>query len=182
VFLLFGFFKDGRTLFRLSVVRVELPKRMSRLLSLSEFIFFTYFHYVVLFIFKMTPVMTMVGFTNEMTANIMLEALGKGVTLVCGSGGCADTVLGWCIYFTLGKVKVKVTLRHTVKVQRGSDGLLCNLGARWGGWSTPRPGRFTFGKETPYPLYRRLGGPQDGFGLVRKTSAPPGFASWTVSP
>jgi hypothetical protein len=28
-----------------------------------------------------------------------------------------------------------------------------------GGWSTPRPGRFTPGKETRYPLYRRLGGP-----------------------
>jgi len=25
-----------------------------------------------------------------------------------------------------------------------------NLGARWGGWSTPRPGRFTPGKE-PVP-------------------------------
>jgi len=33
-----------------------------------------------------------------------------------------------------------------------------NLGARWGGW--PRPGRFTPGKETRYPLHRRLGGPQ----------------------
>ena len=28
------------------------------------------------------------------------------------------------------------------------------------GWSTPRPGRFTSGKETRQPLYRRLGGPQ----------------------
>jgi hypothetical protein len=28
-----------------------------------------------------------------------------------------------------------------------------------GGWSTPRPGRFTSGKETRNPLYRRLGGP-----------------------
>ena len=26
-----------------------------------------------------------------------------------------------------------------------------NLGARWGGWSTPRPGRFTPGKE-PVPI------------------------------
>jgi hypothetical protein len=31
-----------------------------------------------------------------------------------------------------------------------------DLGARWGGWSTPRPDRFTPGKETRYPLYRRL--------------------------
>jgi hypothetical protein len=28
-----------------------------------------------------------------------------------------------------------------------------------GGWSTQRPGRFTPGKETRYPLYRRMGGP-----------------------
>jgi len=27
------------------------------------------------------------------------------------------------------------------------------------GWSVPRPGRFTPGKETRYPFYRRLGGP-----------------------
>ena len=27
-----------------------------------------------------------------------------------------------------------------------------------GGWSAPRPGRFTLGKETRCPLYRRLGG------------------------
>ena len=29
-----------------------------------------------------------------------------------------------------------------------------------GGWLTPRLGRFTPGKETRYPLYRRLGGPR----------------------
>ena len=91
--------------------------------------------------------MTMVKFTNDVTANIRLEALGKGVTLVCGSGGCTDTVPGWCIYFTLGKVKVKVTLRQTVKAQRDSDGQLSNLGARWSGWSTPRPDRFPPGKR-----------------------------------
>ena len=36
------------------------------------------------------------------------------------------------------------------------------------GWSTPRPGRFTSGKETRYPLYRRLGGPQGQSGWVEK--------------
>ena len=33
-----------------------------------------------------------------------------------------------------------------------------------GGWSAPRPGRFTPGKETWYSLYRRLGGPQSRSG------------------
>ena len=43
-----------------------------------------------------------------------------------------------------------------------------------GGWSAPRPGRFTPGKD-PYPLYRRLGGPQGRSGRVRKILPPPGF-------
>jgi len=30
------------------------------------------------------------------------------------------------------------------------------------GGSKPRPGHFTPGKETQYPLYRKLDGPQDG--------------------
>jgi len=41
------------------------------------------------------------------------------------------------------------------------------------GWvvnATPR--RFTPGKETRYPLYRRLGGPQGRSGRVRKISPP----------
>jgi hypothetical protein len=57
-----------------------------------------------------------------------------------------------------------------------------NLGARWGGWSTRHPGRFTPGKETRYPLYRRLGGPQGRSGRVRKISPPPVFDPRTVQP
>ena len=33
-----------------------------------------------------------------------------------------------------------------------------NFGARWGGWPTPRAGRFNPGKGTRYPFYRRSGG------------------------
>ena len=33
-----------------------------------------------------------------------------------------------------------------------------------------------------YPLYRRLGRPQDRSGLVWKISPPPGFDPWTVQP
>ena len=50
------------------------------------------------------------------------------------------------------------------------------------GWSTPRPGRFTPGKETRYPLYRRLGGHQSRSGRVRKISPPAGFDPRTVQP
>ena len=42
-----------------------------------------------------------------------------------------------------------------------------------GGWSTPRPGRFTAKKQTWCPLYRRLGGLQILPGRVRKISPPP---------
>jgi hypothetical protein len=49
-----------------------------------------------------------------------------------------------------------------------------------GGWSTPRPGRFTPAKKIPYPLYRRLSGPQDRSARVRKVSPPSGFDPLTV--
>jgi len=54
-------------------------------------------------------------------------------------------------------------------------------GAGWG-WvnATPRP--FYPGKETRYPLYRRLGGPQDRSGQVRKISPPPALLQLTIQP
>ena len=54
------------------------------------------------------------------------------------------------------KVKVKITLEQATKAQRGSRGIALlfffNLGARWGEWSRPRPGRFTPGKD-PVPIF-----------------------------
>ena len=44
-----------------------------------------------------------------------------------------------------------------------------------GGWLTPRPGRFTLGKETRYPFYRKLGGPEGRSERMRKISPPSGF-------
>jgi len=45
------------------------------------------------------------------------------------------------------KVKVTFTLEQATKAQKGkqrySYTLSLTSGARWGGWSTPRPGRFT---------------------------------------
>jgi hypothetical protein len=78
------------------------------------------------------------------------------------------------------KVKVKST-----KAQRGSRGITTlSITSAQGGsrWSTPRPGRFTPGKETQYPLCRRPGGPQGRSGRVRKISPPPGFEPLTVRP
>jgi hypothetical protein len=58
-------------------------------------------------------------------------------------------------------VKVRVSLQHAMKAQRGSTAialLILNLGVRWGWVPMPHPGRFTPGKEHRCPLYRRLGG------------------------
>ena len=46
----------------------------------------------------------------------------------------------------------------------------------------PRPGRFTPGTETGYPLYRRLSVPLGRSGRVRKISPQPGFDPRTVQP
>ena len=46
----------------------------------------------------------------------------------------------------------------------------------------PRPGRSTPGKETRYPLHRRLDGSQGQFGRVRKFFPPPEFDPRTFQP
>ena len=51
-----------------------------------------------------------------------------------------------------------------------------------GGWLTRRPGCFSPRKDTWYPLYRRLGGPQGWYGRVRKISPPPGIDPPTIQP
>ena len=84
------------------------------------------------------------------------------------------------------KVKVKFTLEQPTKAQKGGVEVwlysFFNLGTKWDGWSTPRPDRFTRGKETQYPLYRRLGRGQCRPGRLRKISPIPGFDARTVQP
>jgi hypothetical protein len=46
----------------------------------------------------------------------------------------------------------------------------------------PYPSHFTPGKDTQYPLCRRLGGPQGWPGQVWKTSPPPGFKLQIIQP
>jgi hypothetical protein len=69
-------------------------------------------------------------------------------------------------------IKVNLKKSPTLSLTSALDG---------GGLSMPRPGRLTPGK-TWYLLYRRLGGPQDQSGQVRKISPPPGFDPGTVQP
>jgi hypothetical protein len=50
-----------------------------------------------------------------------------------------------------------------------------SLTSALGGWSTPHLGLFTPGKQTRYPLYRRLGGSQGQAVRVWKIFPPLGF-------
>jgi len=84
------------------------------------------------------------------------------------------------------KVKVRPVTSHegTAGEERYSSILFLTSALDENGWSAPRPDRFTFGKETRYPLCRRLSGPQGRCRRARKTSPPPqtGIRSWTVQP
>ena len=64
-------------------------------------------------------------------------------------------------------------MAHTLSLTSALDG---------GGWLTPRPGRFTPGKETQYPSCRRLGGSQGLSAWVRKISPRPALDPRTVQP
>ena len=63
---------------------------------------------------------------------------------------------------------------------RYSTTVSLTLALEAGGWSTPRPGRFTPRKKTRYPYYKRLGGHQGRSGWVQKISHPPAFCPRTV--
>jgi hypothetical protein len=79
----------------------------------------------------------------------------------------------------------KFALKQAIKAHREnrSSSTISLTSALVGGrWLTPRPGHFTPGKDTRYPLYRRLGGPQGGSGGVRKNSPLPGFDPRAVQP
>ena len=86
----------------------------------------------------------------------------------------------------VSKINLKFALEQAIKVHRGSKRYSSTLSLTsaldGGGWLTPRPGRFTPGKDTRYPLYRRMGGPQGRSGRVRKTSPSQGFEPQTVQP
>ena len=69
--------------------------------------------------------------------------------------------------------EVEQIYSSTLSLTSALDGVGCQR-------HTPR--RFTPTKETRDPLYRRLGGPQDRSGRVRKISPPPGFDPRTVQP
>ena len=77
-------------------------------------------------------------------------------------------------------VQVDFVLEQAMRPRRGSRSTsLLFLKSALGrdGWSTQPPAFLPPGKETPYPLYRRLGGPQGRSGRVRKISLHTGIRS-----
>jgi hypothetical protein len=73
-----------------------------------------------------------------------------------------------------------ITCHEGIEGSRGLTYSSFNLGARWGGWSTPPLGRFYPGL-TRYPLYRRVVGPQGRSGRVQIISRPLGFDARIVT-
>ena len=88
--------------------------------------------------------------------------------------------------------RLLITFKIKVRPGRGHEGpegeqiysstLSLTSALDGGGLLTSRPGRFTPWKDTRYPLYRRLDGPQGRSGQVRKNSPPLGFDPRTVQP
>jgi hypothetical protein len=97
---------------------------------------------------------------------------------------------GTAFYLHKGKGEGKVRPRTGHEGPEGKQmysSTLPSTSALEGGWvSTPRPGRFTPGKETRYPLHRKLDGPQgllDGCGKSRpptgiRSSDRPASSEW----
>jgi hypothetical protein len=105
----------------------------------------------------------------------------NAVLLSCNSAIYSHNNLltGYCIShstnFILGKVPPRTGHEGPEGEYRYSSTLSLTSTLDGGGWSTPHPGRFTPGKDTRYPFYRRVGGPQGRSGRARKISPPPGF-------
>ena len=62
----------------------------------------------------------------------------------------------------------------------GSRSIALLLTLDGGGWSMPHTGHFTPGKDTKYPLYRRVGGLQGQSGQVQKIWPWLRFNPWTI--
>ena len=88
--------------------------------------------------------------------------------------------VGWgpeCIFLVLKKDKILPSTGHEVsevhQMYRSTFSL--TQAQDVGRWLRPRYSRFITGKQTRYPLYKRLGGPQDRCGWGRKILPSPGF-------
>jgi len=90
------------------------------------------------------------------------------------------------MYDTLGAQNaISVRPEQATKAQRGVDLELYsffNLGARWSGWSTPRPGRFNPRGRPGIHCRGGWMGSRAGLDRCGKSRPPPGFDLRTVHP
>jgi hypothetical protein len=82
-----------------------------------------------------------------------------------------------CVKCTFVLALMLCTDRTAHRGSRGIALLFLDHGTRRGEGSVSRPGRSLPQGKTRYPLYRRLGGPQDRSGQVQKISPPTGIRS-----
>jgi hypothetical protein len=75
------------------------------------------------------------------------------------------------ISFVTEAKKIKFSLECALKAQMGSRDTALLLALDVGGWSVPQPVHVTPGKDTLYPLYRRLGGLQGQSNRCRKSGS-----------
>jgi len=94
-------------------------------------------------------------------------------------GHCTNIIIIIIIIIN-GNVYPRTGHRSPEGERRCSSTLSLSSALDGGVWSTLLSGQFSPGKETRYPLYGRLDGPQGRSGRVRKISLPPGFNTQTV--
>jgi hypothetical protein len=101
------------------------------------------------------------------------------------TGRTSNFEIGKDVYGTgKDKVKVKIPIEQATKSQRVSRDittLSLTSALDGGGWSTPRPGRFTPGKD-PVSFVREAGWVPGPVETVRKNTSPPEFDPRTVQP
>ena len=133
-----------------------------------------------LFILNLSTVTT--PLTNPGPPRLIQYNFPKWIFFVedCTQGYSIHVVRGSFWEVDKGKVHPITCHEGTVSRERYISTLSLTSALDEGGWLTPRPGRFTPGKETRHTVYRRLGWPQGRSGRARKISFPPGFDPRTV--
>ena len=111
------------------------------------------------------------------------DLINNNKTTVVKLGTCIVNVLsqGHVKYYIVNVLMVKRKFHHEGPKGEKRHNLSPSLTSAvdGGGWSAPRPGRFTPRKDNRYPLYRRLGGSHS---RCIKILPPPGFDPRTVQP
>ena len=80
------------------------------------------------------------------------------------------------------QVNEKFTIEQAMKRVEVYLYLFCNLGARWGGWSTPGPGRFTPWQREPVTIVQESWCVTGSLWTAAKNLPTPGLDPQAVQP